>query len=158
MPLTLAERALCIIESRLAGIARLDGYATDAGLRVFRARRTLDERDIPAVVLWDDGETVADGGSGNTASMSIGLTFSIDAHVPADQDCTGRELERVKGDVKRGVLAARGALIDDLGAIGVITYTGCDTQARSDGAASEAVSLHFTANYKEAFGDPTSSR
>ncbi|MDN5924460.1 MAG: hypothetical protein L0H70_05615 [Xanthomonadales bacterium] len=154
---TLAERVLCIVASRLADIARMDYYATDAGLRVLRARRTLDVAELPALVLWDDGEQAADA-AGSNQSMAITLNLTVDAHVTADQDCTGAMLERIRADVKRACLIDRGALADQRGAIGVLTYTGTDTQARSDGACSESVAVHFIANYKEAYGDPTTAR
>lgn len=154
---SIAERVLCIIQSRLAGILSADGYWTSAGRNVLRAQRTLEEADLPALVIWDDGET-ARGASGNSASMDMELQITIDAHVSADQDCTGKMLERIRADVKRACLVGRGALSDEVGAIGVLTYTGTDMQARSDGAGSEAVAVRFTASYREAYGDPTQAR
>lgn len=153
----LAERALCVIEGRLAGIAAWDGYATDAGLRVLRSIRTLDESDLPCVVLWDDGEDVEDA-SGNTASMKTTLRFSVEGHIPANQPDTGCRLGMLRADVKRALLRDRGAVADARGAIGVLTYTGSDSQSRNDGAASEAVALHFMLTYKEAYGDPSKAR
>ena len=97
---SIAERVLCIIQSRLAGILSADGYWTSAGRNVRRAQRTLDEDDLPALVIWCDGET-ARGASGNSASMDVELQITIDAHVSADQDCTGKMLERIRADVKR---------------------------------------------------------
>ena len=154
---SIAERVLCIIQSRLAGILSADGYWTSAGRNVRRAQRTLDEDDLPALVIWCDGET-ARGASGNSASMDVELQITIDAHVSADQDCTGKMLERIRADVKRACLVGRGALSDEVGAVGVLTYTGTDMQARSDGAGSEAVAVRFTASYREAYGDPTQAR
>lgn len=154
---SLAERVLCVIEARLRGILQQDGFATSAGRKVFRALRTLEEADLPALVIWCDGET-ARGASGNSASMDMELQITIDAHVAADQDCTGKMLERIRADVKRACLVGRGALSDEVGAVGVLTYTGTDMQARSDGGGSEAVAVRFTASYREAYGDPTQAR
>ena len=52
---SLAERVLCVIEARLRGILQLDGLATSAGRKVVRALRSLEDADLPALVIWCDG-------------------------------------------------------------------------------------------------------
>jgi hypothetical protein len=42
MEQSIAERIFCVIEKRLRRISKTDGYNTDAGLNVFRARRSID--------------------------------------------------------------------------------------------------------------------
>lgn len=154
----LSERVLALLAARLAGVTT-DVAGTPTPITVLRSVATLSPADLPAAILWDAGETVADStGSGNYASMTITLTVTIDVHVPADQATTGAALECAKAACKAALLLENGALRDANGAIGVLTYTGCDAQARHDGAASEAISLHFAATYREAVGDPTRSR
>jgi hypothetical protein len=153
---TLAERVLADVERRLAQIPT---SACGASLRVLRARRSLSDSELPALVVWDDGEQVAPGtGAGNATSMTITLAVTVEAHVPANQADTGRALERAKAAVKRALCTSGGAIRDADGAIGVLAYTGADPSARADGMASEAVSLRFEATYKEAFGDPDKAR
>lgn len=156
---SLCERALCEVERRLSEIARADAYSTDAGLRVLRARRQLAPVEIPAVVVWDNGEQVDAGtGGGAHRSMTMRLAIEVEAHVCADQNSTGEQLERIKADVKRALCEGNGALIDDIGAIGMLAYVGAQAQSRESGAESESVTLQFEASYKEAYGDPSKAR
>jgi len=148
---SLAERALCVIESRLRGIRTEDGYATDAGLNVFRARRKLGTDECPAAVVWDLGETVtASQGSRDEIDLLVG----IEVHVPAG-DC-GSLLEAVKADAKRTVrpTANKDVLRDSPG---TIRYDGAVLFAREDGAETESITLKFIVHYTEVVGDPTST-
>lgn len=155
---SLAERVIALIAQRLAAVS-VDVCGTPTPLKVFRSVRTLDPGDLPAAVIWDQGESVADtSGSGSYASMMIALNLAIDGHVPADQATTGIAIETVKAAIKAAALLPGGPLIDATGPIGILTYLGTDAAAREDGATSESVSVRVTATYKEAIGDPTRSR
>lgn len=126
---------------------------------IFRARRSLTERDLPAAILWDDGESVeGDTGGGAHASMTILQRGTLELHVPANAEDTGRNLVRAKDWGKRVLCQNRGAAGDEAGKIGILIYTGADAEPRADGANSEAATLHFEARYKEEFGDPTRAR
>lgn len=152
----LSERVLAEVERRLSTVP-----ADDFGCRwnVFRARRSLTDADLPAFVVWDDGESVEEAtGGGAHASMSVTLRLSVETHVPANAHTTGRRLGLAKAATKTALCVDKGRIADADGAVGVLVYTGADTNARNDGATSEAAALHFIAIYKEAYGDPARSR
>lgn len=153
---SLNERALRVVEQRLAAMPCI---ANAGSANVFRARRTLDETELPAVVIWDDGESPSAGtGSGSVSSMTMVARVSVDAHVRADHVSTGQALGAIKAAVKAALCVGNGAVSDADGKVGVLTYIGADVSARTDGASSEAISLHFELTYKEAYGDPARTR
>lgn len=158
MTASLSERVLAVFVGRLAGISTGNGYATNAGALVMRARPVVDPQYLPAIVVWNDGEAPDTGASGEAASMTMHLRVSVDLHVRADQAQTGHNLELLLADAKRAVLIGRGGIADAGGTIGVLSYDGADISARSDGNCSESVALHFTVTYQEAYGDPSKSR
>jgi hypothetical protein len=94
-----SERALCEIERRMKRIRTDDGYHTNAGLNVFRARRKLDT--LPAIVVWDSGEDPQ--GNNPTGAFDVSLNVSIEVHATVNQDDTGIVLEKLKADVKRAM-------------------------------------------------------
>lgn len=158
MTASLAERALCVIESRLKSIRTEDGYSTDAGLNVFRARRKLADADLPAAVLWDVGDSLNNSTPGSSRDL-IDLQAHVEVHAPANQDDTGRTLEAIKADVKRAIRPqGNDCLKDDLGQIGALRYDGAQVFEREDGAASESITLRFIVALVEKIGDPTSSK
>jgi hypothetical protein len=158
MTVSLSERALCVIASRLRAIRTDDGYSTNAGLNVLRARRKVNADECPAAVVWDLGETVngESGASGNGA-MNIVMSVNVEAHAAANAEDTGEVLERVKADVKRAVMSAsmNGGIEDDAGQIGVLTYKGAACFAREDGATTESITVQFSISITERYGDPT---
>lgn len=152
---SLSERIIDVLLCRLRGIRQADGYRTDAGLRVFHARRTVD--DLPAIVLWDDGENPA-AATGDTLSFLNALTLTIEGHVACDQDDTGTALQTIKADVKKAVMQLRGAVMDDAGAIGALALQAIKTAPRADGDTSESVQLSFVVNFKEGYGNPYAAK
>ena len=155
---SVSERALSAVKTKLQGILVASGYRTNAGASVFRSTKSIQTTDLPALVLWDLGETAADA-DGNSRSMSIALSIGIDAHIAADQADTGLMLEQIKADVKKAVLSfANPALRDSDGTIGPIRYTGCKIGPRAEGDSTEWVSLDFVVTYKEGYGDPYTNK
>jgi len=154
---SLSERVLLEIERRANQIDVSDADLGCSSLTVLRARRSLGESELPAVVIWEDGETV-DSGSGSSASMTVSLQVTVEAHVVANSETTGISLSTVKALVKAALCIGNGAIGDDDGAIGTLTYVSAEAVPRPDGAASEAIALRFTAKFKEAYGDPTRSK
>lgn len=152
---SLSERVLLEIERRANTIDTLDTFGCQ--LTVLRARRSLGESELPAVVIWEDGETV-EGGSGSSASMTVTMQIAVEAHVAADQANTGISLSTAKALVKAAMCIGSGGIADDDGQIGTLTYVSAEAVPRPDGAASEAIALRFIAKFKEAYGDPTRSK
>lgn len=155
----ISERVMDWVEARLAQITVDNGYETDIGQRVSRARRTFAESDLPAVTVFETAEAPNDGSATDTnASMKIGHGFAVFAHVVADQESTGRRLGLARADIKRALCSpdvdGNPGVRDADGEIGPIGYLGSDTAPREDGAGIESVSVRFAVSYPEGFGDP----
>lgn len=150
MTLPIAEQVLQAIFARLQTISVATGYNTDVQT-VRRSTATISEEELPAIVLWCSQETT-DEGNGKGYSMTMQLALEIDAFVTADIPTTGMQLELIKADIKRALLA------DDWSTgAGMLTYTAAQSVPRPEGRGIEAVALQFTASYKEKRGDPTAS-
>lgn len=152
---SIAERAISEIACRLKKIRKADGYKTDAGLKVLRARRTVTLDDLPCVVIWDQGESIAEGSADR---IKVTLSISIDGHVGCDQDDTGHMLECLKADIKRAVLSGSSGQLADQpgkqGRIGSLAITGCAVTAREEGSKSESMTVSFEVSYPEGYGNP----
>lgn len=155
---SIAERALAEVARRLESITVANGYSTDAGLRVFRARRSISKTDLPCVVVWA-GQEAIENGDGSHLAYSVVLSIIVDGHVMANQLTTGKTVEGLRADIKRAVLSDRsGALSDSVGNIGLLAILSSDGAPRDDGGESETVAVQFSASYREAHGNPFSSQ
>lgn len=126
---------------------------------IFLGRPSITNADLPAAILWEDGESVdGDTGGGSHSSMTIIQRGTLELHVPANATDGLHAALRAKAWGKRVICQNRGHLADADGKLGVLVYTSADAAPRVDGANSEAVTLHFEARYKEEYGDPTRAR
>jgi hypothetical protein len=149
--LPVSERVIRAIVCRLKRIRRADGYCTDAGANVLRSRRSLDSVELPAINLWDQGESATKAGSKHAITLSV----DVEGCVPADKDDTGEALEWIKADIKRAMFADGSDLVgDEAGQIGALTYTACVTTSRDDGGSVEIARLSFNLTYQEGLGNP----
>lgn len=154
MPKSLSERAVDRVERLLRAVREADGYATDAGMNVSVARRSIDVDKGEHLVVWDNGER-----SDTPAGSPLEVFFSIlvEQHTKVDQEETGRMLAKMKADVKRAVLVnSNGSLSDDLGVIGTIRYVQTTPNPRAEGSVSESISSIFEVRLKEGYGNPYS--
>jgi len=153
--LSISERIVEVILCRLRGIRKADGFRTDAGLRVYDSRRSVDPTDLPAIVLFD-GDENATASSGSSRSYDNALQITIEAHVECDKAETGRELRALKADIKKAVMVNRGDLTDERGCMsqGALGFNSARSTSRQDGDISESVLFTFTAYFKEGYGDP----
>jgi len=153
MNLPLSERALRAIECRLRKIREADEFHTDAGRQVFRARRSLDQVELPAVVIWEQAEDYRDG-KGAT-KVSTDLRIDIEGYVPSDEETTGAAMGLIKADIKRAIFSEpHGRLSDEAGDIGGMTMESAISTARLDGGQSEIVRLSIKVTYVEGIGNP----
>lgn len=152
---SISERCILAFISALTQIHSTNGYYTNAGSNVLRAQRFADIPSLPAVVVWEDAESIKSDPS--FRYMTTTLSVSVEGHIQASQATTGVNLSKIKSDIKKAVLksALQNKFKDAAGELGQISYEGADLLNRPDGAASESVSLKFTVTYKEKYGDPT---
>jgi hypothetical protein len=156
----ISEAVFEAIITQLKTIRPENGYRTDAGRYVFRARDAINSSELPAIVVWDAGEEPQGGtGDGSSYSMTINQSIDIEIQVPAEQADTGYMIGAGKADVKQCLLswAPSGGIreVCQGSKIAVLAYEGAEALPRPAGADAEIVSLRFVATYQEGFGDPT---
>lgn len=153
MTLPLSERALCEIVCRLKKIRQADEYQTDAGRGVYRARRSVDQVELPAIVVWSQAEDYRGDANGNKTNTD--LRVDIEGYVPSDDETTGSAMELIKADIKRAIFSEpNGRLSDEAGDIGPIFMESAVSTARLDGGQSEIVRLSIRVTYVEGLGNP----
>ena len=151
----LSLRAINCIESRLRRISEDGGYHTSAGLCVRFSPPSEDSDSPSGCALWCAGESVSV--KPNSSAKATVLQVSIVGWVRVSQANTGKLLECLKADIKVAVERGwDGYLVDDIGAIGTITYTGATAQPRESGDLVESVQLTFDVGYIEGVGNPYS--
>lgn len=164
MTLPISERVMRAVLARLQTIKVVNGYSTDAGDSAARMMPGQALDGLPAIALVETAEAPAGGAAGDLSdSMVIGLGIDVEVHgVPGAVD-TPEWLGLAKADVKRALLGwARGLLGDPGrgvrdadGRIGELLYLGSDTANQPAGATTAAVTVKFSAKYREGYGDPT---
>lgn len=153
--LSIAERVIEAAVCRLREVVEANGFRTNAGLRVFRARRSVSLTELPCFVVWEGDEaSLNDTGSGARDSMSMQLAVRVSAFVKAGQADTGRMLGLVKADAKKALLINKGEIAGGC----AIAYRSATPSPREDGDESESVDLNFEVTYQEGYGDPYASR
>jgi hypothetical protein len=153
MNLPLSERALRAIECRLRKIRQSDEFQTDAGRQVFRARRSLDQLELPAIVIWSQAKDYRN--DANASKTSTDLRVDIEGLVPSDQENTGEAMELIEADIKRAIFSEPHArLSDEAGDIGGMQMESSVSTARLDGGQSEIVRLSIAVTYVEGIGNP----
>jgi hypothetical protein len=152
--LPLSERALREIECRLRKIREADDYHTDAGRQVFRARRSLDQVELPAVVIWSQAKEYRNDANGNKTSTD--LRVDIEGFVPSDHESTGEAMEFIEADIKRALFSEpHSRLSDEAGGIGPMQMESSVSTARLDGGQGEIVRLSIKITYVEGIGNPS---
>lgn len=153
MNLPLSERALRAIVCRLRKIRQADEYQTDAGRGVYRARRSVDQVELPAIVVWAQAEDYR--GDANSNKTNTDLRVDIEGYVPSDDETTGSAMELIKADIKRAIFSEpNGRLSDEAGDIGPMFMESVVSTARLDGGQSEIVRLSIRVTYVEGIGNP----
>lgn len=141
---------------RLELILVAGGYNTNAGQRVYRARASIAESEVPCIVVWVGEESGPGATSGR--SWTVRTELLIDGFVAANQSNTGQQLELLRADIKRA-LCTDDRFSDPAGgnAGAVIGYLGSKGSERVDGATYEGVTCRFALTYTEKKGDPDAS-
>jgi hypothetical protein len=164
--LPIGERVMIAIIEQLQTISVANGYYTELGASIYRARRAFDDEELPAASVFEDSEVPNAGGvSGTDDSFQASHGVRVELSTWSDRAHTGAWLSAARADVKRCLMGwAKGFLGGDekvgvrdaVGQIGILAYFGSDIVLQPDGAVTEAVDLRFTVQYPEGYGDPTS--
>lgn len=162
---TLAERITTAVSDLARDITTANGYATDAGLRVYRGRAVSGPDDLldgPLVVVGvpDDGETetpVQAMPDKMRQSLRLTVTALALAESEADPLDTAHAL---LGDLKRALLRPEPQLRPrDAGTVlgEEIAYAGATLYPPAAGEKMVSASLTLTVRYSERRGDPSTT-
>jgi hypothetical protein len=90
------------LTTRLQGITTANGYATDAGLRVFRGKRSISEDDVPCLVIVT-GDLEAEPGTQGPQMVKVRpfLPYTVEGHIACDPNNPNDAAHQLIGDVKR---------------------------------------------------------
>lgn len=152
MPDSIPKQILSALTTRLGTILIDDGFNTDAGLNVYRGKKSFDweNQDLfPAISVFDPLEEVE---AGHEERNDNTLTVHIEGHVWADPDNPADGAHDLLADIKKAVL-----LFDDqtLGGLAAgMEYAGAEIEFPDD--AGSVISLRLTVKiaYPELYGDP----
>ncbi len=156
MDYSIAERILRVVKKRLQLIRKDDGYSTNAGLHVFRARRTVKTDELPCASVWSGDESSTD--KQIYKKFNNQLSIAVDGLTFVDQDDTGEMLELLKADIKRALFgdSKNGGITDENGLKAAMYFDGCTPSPREDGANTEGIRVNLVVLYPENVGDPSS--
>ena len=146
--MSLANDTALAIAALLAGIRTANGYNTDAGIRVYRGRRAVDEDEIPCLTLIEGEDSVIDA---NDRQVSLAVPYSIEGHTACDAENPNDAAHVLIADIKRAIFSADnrlGGLVKD------IRYTGRIMAPRTDGASIAVVSVGIEARLVENLAQP----
>jgi hypothetical protein len=145
-----SERVLQVIECRLQRIRRADGYHTDLGNSVLRERITLDEDQLPAIVVWENGEQQP----GTSAkAYVVAMAVEVEASLLAEPLDAATQIQLAKADIKRALISGpTQALADAHGKLGELIYTGARRSNRIEGGSTLGLVMSFEARFIEERG------
>ena len=95
---TIRQKIISAIESGLASIRKSGGYQTDIGAKVEVAKSAIDQRHLPAVVLWPQSETGVKLQGRNKMTMSARIEGIVSLGANEDAVKIG---EMILGDIRK---------------------------------------------------------
>jgi len=150
MSTTIREKIIANIVSHLEEVRSAEGYVTEIGRRVLRARVDLDPDELAAVVVWPLPEEVEQlVGGKNICTFPVSLVGLKNFGV---QDAS-MAAEEILGDLIKAMTAPAkdptGSLADK------VLYAGGGTDSYPEpGQSIVAASAVFNITYKTKIGDP----
>lgn len=125
--MTKAEAALLALRDLAATVRTVNGYATDAGVRVDVSPFFSEMTDEYLTLVYESSDLALDGKDldGAMRSYQMEAVYHIDAHVRPDAGREAQQYARLKGDMRRLVLSLVGSRLRYDGAeIGSARYRG----------------------------------
>lgn len=152
MPQSVAKQILAALDTRLKTILIASGYNTDAGLRVYRGRKSFDWGDpaqFPAISVFDPSDVCE---AKHEERNDIALAVHVEAHGFADAANPTDLAHDLVADIKTALFKPDQTLG---GLVASIEYKGRDIQLPEEDAGS-VVSVRVVADikYPELYGDP----
>jgi hypothetical protein len=128
--MSIEDKIAAELSARLAQITIANGYQTDIGLRIFDGRRSLDETQMPCVVLLEDDDEPAGMQAPNGKAS---LPWLIEGHTVCDPDHPNVAGRKIVADLKKAVFSGD-LTFGDQRAI-ACRYGGRSISPRQDGLA-----------------------
>lgn len=143
-----ASRIAAEIATRLAGITKAAGYATDIGRTVFRGRRLIPEDAPPCVTIVEADDTPREQ---QAQHVKLDQTYILEAHGPCDIDNPNDAAHEMIGDLKRAVFSGDRTFGRT---VRTLAYRGRTIGPRPDGQAIVAANIVVAVEYAEDLSNP----
>lgn len=147
---TVREIVIQGLVARAAEITQDNGYATDIGANVFRARKNLDPSDLPAVVIFPGIEEAAHQYGGLSCTMPV----RIEGVMLFEGENPSVVSEKILGDLKKCFLGDDWSRSPDY--VDKIVYTrGGTDDYPEEGQVSVGAMIQIDVGYASRLDDPT---
>lgn len=150
-----AHRIVLALQARCEAITKAGGYATDAGLRVYRGRDVVTRSDsFPLLVIHRDPEEVVGAQGGRQfpgVSLRLRMAFGIEGHIEADPDNPLDAAHAVIADIKQAIFLPTDRLVPETTEL---AYTDSFVERRGDGASIASVAVNGHVEFTEEVGQP----
>lgn len=149
-----AKQLAQAIYERIAAITIANGYNTDIGLKVFRGRRTADEKDVPmSFIVEGDDEVLEQKGN----EVRIAVPFAVEGHTVCDPDNPNDAVHDIVADLKKAIFGGDrtfGGLVRGPNGGQPLQYAGRTIGEREDGAKVVGAAILFKAEITESLSNP----
>jgi hypothetical protein len=148
--MSIANDIAMALHARLSEITTANGFETNAGSRVLRGRRRLDQSKLPCCVIIELPDSVKDQ---QTRRVSITAPYVLEAHAQCDPDNPNDVGHKLVADIKRAVFSAPLKYGDDKPLL-ALKYVRRTIAPRDDGTDVVAVAVEVSAEYVEQLANP----
>ena len=149
-----AKQLAQAIYERVSTIRVANGYNTDIGLKVFRGRRTADEKDVPMSFIVEGDDEVLQQ---QTNEVRVAIPFAIEGHTACDPDNPNDAVHDIVADLKRAIFGGDrtfGGLVRSNNGGQPLQYMGRTIGEREDGAKVVGAAILFKAEIMENLSNP----
>lgn len=126
------------IVARLQTITVANGYLTDAGARVYRGKRKINDDDIPCIAVFEGEDSVFEQ---KEQQVTTGLPYAVQGFIECDPDNPSIAAQQLVRDIKQALFAEHlagyphwGRLASGAPMAARTVYVGRDIAPREDGA------------------------
>jgi hypothetical protein len=146
---TIREQIILAFVAAMSVVTVANGYNSDAGLNVVRARRNLDPLELPCIVIWPGTETLdSDQYGGKFYAMKLG----IESHSLFGSENPSVMSEKMLGDLVKSVFSQEITSLADQ-----IIYESGGTDSYPDtGDTAIGVKITLNVKYNYLIGNPYS--
>lgn len=149
-----AKQLAAVIYDRITQISVANGYLTNIGAKVFRGKRTADEKDVPmSFIVEGDDEPLSQQGN----EVRIAIPFAVEGHDVCDPDNPNDKVHDIVSDLKRAIFGGDrtfGGLVRGNNGGQSLQYMGRTIGEREDGATVVGAAILFKAEILENLSNP----